>query len=77
VIVAPVPLGPGNLRNLEVAAAAVANGVPVIIVDGVEARDFAGGQAAAAASALTARGARVVPDVAGAIAALRRLAPLR
>jgi len=77
VIVAPVPLGPGNLRNLEVAAAALANGVPVIIVDGVEARDFAGGRGAAAASALVARGARVVPDLAGAVAALQRLAPVR
>ncbi|MDR7542905.1 MAG: ABC transporter ATP-binding protein [Armatimonadota bacterium] len=76
VIVAPVPLGPGNLRNLEVAAAALGNGVPVIMVDGVGARDFAGGQAAAAASALIARGARLVPDLAGAVAALVRLAPV-
>jgi iron complex transport system ATP-binding protein len=75
VVVAPMPVGPGNLRNLEVAAEAQAAGVPVIIVDGVADRDFCGGAAAAAADRLAAGGARVVPDLHAAFEMLRRITP--
>jgi iron complex transport system ATP-binding protein len=73
VLVAPVPFGPGNLRNLEVAAAAVAKGVPVVVVDGIASRDFTGGAAAARVAELIAAGARLVPDLGGAVAVLTRL----
>lgn len=73
VIVAPIPIGPGNLRNLEVAEAALAAGVPVIMVEGQEARDFTGGAAAAAATRLAAAGASIVRDVPAALEALSRL----
>ncbi len=73
VIVAPVPIGPGNLCNMEVAKAALDAGVPVIMVEGQEARDFTGGEGAAAAARLAAGGARVVRDVPAAIEALSML----
>lgn len=73
VVVAPMPVGPGNLRNLEVAEAALANGVPVVMVNGIAGRDFTGGEAAARASRLVEMGAQVVPDVPAALAALQGL----
>ncbi|MGQ0571839.1 MAG: ABC transporter ATP-binding protein [Armatimonadota bacterium] len=75
VLVTPIPVGPGNLRNLEVAESALAAGIPVILVDGIAQRDFTGGAAAAAAVRLAAGGARVVPNVQTALLTLRRLAP--
>ncbi len=49
VILANVPFGPGNLRNLDAAAGAVSMGIPLIVVEGsgVAARDYTGGQAVA------------------------------
>jgi iron complex transport system ATP-binding protein len=77
VLVAPVPVGPGNLRNLEVAAAAVAKGVPVVVVDGIAERDFTGGVATARVADLVTAGARLVPDLGGAITVLTQVvAPL-
>lgn len=73
VIIAPTPIGPGNLRNLDVAQAALGAGVPVIMVEGQEARDFTGGAAAASVRHLVASGAHVVPDTASALEALSRL----
>jgi iron complex transport system ATP-binding protein len=74
VVVAPVPVGVGNLRNLEVAAAALAHGVPVVIVGGLTGRDFTGGIATRRVGELVEAGARLVPDVPSAIEALRRAA---
>jgi iron complex transport system ATP-binding protein len=76
VIVAPMPVGPGNLRNLEVAEVALASGVPVVIVDGVAERDFTGGTGSEAAARLAAGGARVVPDLVAAFDVLLNLAPV-
>jgi iron complex transport system ATP-binding protein len=73
VLVAPVPFGPGNLGNLEVAAAALAKGVPVVIVDGIADRDFSGGVAAARAAEMVAAGAQTAPDLAAAVASVARL----
>lgn len=73
VLVAPMPVGPGNLSNLDVAEAALAAGVPVIMVDGLGGRDFTGGIATARAARLFERGARLVPDVRGALAALQEI----
>ena len=71
-----MPVGPGNLRNLDVAEDALAAGVPVIMVDGIEARDFTQGLATAAAGRLIARGAHAVPDLPAALALLRQIAPV-
>lgn len=76
VVVAAVPIGPGNMRNLEVAAAALTAGVPVIILDGVAGRDYTGGAATAQVAAMTAQGAWLVPDVSGALDLLRRTVPV-
>jgi hypothetical protein len=71
-----MPVGPGNLRNLEVAEVALASGVPVVIVDGVAERDFTGGTGSEAAARLAAGGARVVPDLVAAFDVLLNLAPV-
>lgn len=76
VLIAPVPIGPGNLRNLDVAEAALAAGVPVVMVEGMAGRDFTGGAATAAAARLVAGGARVVSDLSAALEALARIAPV-
>ncbi|MDR7523490.1 MAG: ABC transporter ATP-binding protein [Armatimonadota bacterium] len=76
VVVAPVPVGPGNLRNFEVAASALAAGIPVVLVEGTAQRDFTGGAGAAAAERLRAAGALVVPDVHAAVELVRRVAPV-
>ncbi|MDQ7857928.1 MAG: ABC transporter ATP-binding protein [Armatimonadota bacterium] len=73
VLVTAVPFGPGNLRNLDVAARARARGVPVVIVDGVGHRDFTGGLAADAVARLRAAGAVAAADL---DAALRVIADL-
>jgi iron complex transport system ATP-binding protein len=75
VIITPMPVGPGNLRNLEVAEMALAAGVPVIMVDGVAERDFTGGLAVGAAARLVAQGARIVPGLIAAFDALNHIAP--
>jgi len=76
VVITPMPVGPGNLRNLDVAEAALAAGVPVILVDGIEARDFTQGLATAAAGRLVAGGAYAVPDLSAALALLLQIAPV-
>ncbi len=45
VILTDVPIGPGNLRNLEILRAAVARGTPAWMVAGLAQRDFSGGSA--------------------------------
>ncbi|MDR7420076.1 MAG: ABC transporter ATP-binding protein [Armatimonadota bacterium] len=77
VIVAPVPFGPGNLRNLEVAAGALRHGVPVIVIGDLAGRDFTNGIAARRVADLVAAGARPVADTGAAIEALRRTVAVR
>jgi iron complex transport system ATP-binding protein len=74
VLVTAVPFGPGNLRNLDVAARAQARGVPVVIVDGVAARDFTGGRAAAAVARLCTAGAICAPSLDAALRAVADVA---
>jgi iron complex transport system ATP-binding protein len=74
VLVTAVPFGPGNLRNLDVAARAQARGIPVVIVDGVASRDFTGGLAAGAVARLCAGGAVVAPDLDAALRAIADVA---
>lgn len=57
-IVAPVPFGTGNVANLQLAEEALAQGKRVLIMEGVESRDYTPGlEAAAKAHALRERGA--------------------
>lgn len=64
VVLANIPFGHGNLKNLEAAAAALEAGIPVIAVeeDPIEKRDFTGGRAAALYREILKKGARLVSD---------------
>jgi iron complex transport system ATP-binding protein len=58
IILAAVPFGPGNLANLELLEAILALGRPVLVVEGIEQRDYTPGhQAVARVRSLLARGA--------------------
>jgi iron complex transport system ATP-binding protein len=65
VIVSPFPVGPGNLRNLEAARAALGSGKVVIIVAPTPGKsiDFVGGRADAAVKDLISSGAIPVKDI--------------
>jgi iron complex transport system ATP-binding protein len=62
VIVTPVPVGEGNLANLETALAAARAGKRVIVINStpIEQRDFAGGRAVELQRRIAAAGAAVV-----------------
>ena len=64
VVLANIPFGNGNTKNLEAAAAALEAGIPVIVVEEepIEKRDFTGGQAASLYREILKRGARLVGD---------------
>jgi len=62
VIVSDMPVGFGNLRNLEAAKRASELGKPVLIFNGIEERDFTGGEATKLFVGLKSRGAIVVKD---------------
>ncbi len=62
VIVCDMPIGVGNLRNLEAAAIASEMGKPVLIFNGIENRDFTGGAATRLFHTLKDRGAIPVRD---------------
>ncbi len=64
VVVANIPFGNGNLKNLEAAGAALGAGIPVIVVEEepIEERDFTGGLAAALYREIIRKGARLVSD---------------
>jgi iron complex transport system ATP-binding protein len=59
IVVTDFPVGPGNLKNLEAAVAALGKGKPVFIVNAetVEKRDFVGGKAKQLIDDLISRGA--------------------
>jgi len=80
VVLANIPFGPGNLRNLEAAAEAAWRGIPLVIVegDGVACRDYTGGRAAASLQRLESAqgdGIRVIrcPDDEAAVLAVENL----
>ncbi len=62
VVLANVPFGRGNVKNLEASQYAVEQGIPVVIYDGVEIsrRDFTGGEAAKIFQGIKEKGAREV-----------------
>jgi iron complex transport system ATP-binding protein len=71
VIVAPMPIGPGNIENLRLAHEAAARGQAVLLVGAMGPdRDFTGGAAQALWTAAIAAGAIPVPDLAAAMAHL-------
>ncbi len=76
VLVAPVPIGPGNLRNLDVAEAALDGGVPVVVVGASAGGDFAAGLAGKRILELVAKGACLTEDLGTALAAVARAAPV-
>lgn len=68
VVVAAVPVGPGNLENLRVAAEAAARGQRVVFAGAVDdGRDFTGGAAAALYAEAVARGAETTADAVSAL----------
>ncbi len=75
VVVASLPIGHGNLRNLELADLAVRKGLPVIVVsDRLPAeRDFTEGRGARALTELEQRASVVLPDWGTVESTLRRL----
>jgi iron complex transport system ATP-binding protein len=77
VVVAPVPFGSGNLRNLDIAADALRHGVRVIVVGEPAGRDFTGGAAAQRTAELVAAGAQPVANTRAALEALRRVLAVR
>lgn len=63
VVVAAVPLGPGNVGNLQAVAAAVDPGRVVLVgADAVQGRDFSGGEGQRLYRALGRAGARLAAD---------------
>jgi iron complex transport system ATP-binding protein len=71
VIVAAMPIGPGNIENLRLARHAAANGGSVLLVGDMPAsRDFTGGAARELWSAAVGAGAETFPDLAAALSRL-------
>jgi iron complex transport system ATP-binding protein len=77
VVVAPIPFGQGNLRNLEAAVEAGAAGKRVVLLDdpGIQDRDFADGAATALYEQLRLQGATVVSNTVEALGYLETEAP--
>jgi iron complex transport system ATP-binding protein len=70
-IVAPMPIGPGNVENLRLARDAAANGRAVFLVGGLpDSRDFTGGAAKELWSAAVRAGAESFADLAAALSRL-------
>ncbi len=63
IVVCNMPVGYGNLRNLEAANRASELGKPVLLFNGIEERDFTGGEATKRVRALKNRGAIPVNDI--------------
>jgi len=72
VIVSDVPIGWGNLQNLETVMA-IADSKPIILIESAENRDFTGGKATEMLKKLKAQGAIVAGSVDDAIARLASL----
>lgn len=74
VVVSPFPVGPGNLRNMEAARAALSSGkrVVVILPDSGKSIDFVGGQADAVMKDLISSGAIPVEGIAEMLRRLQR-----
>lgn len=64
VVLTDFPIGPGNLRNIEAAEAALDIDVPVVLVESspIEQKDFTGGEAQKHLTQLKERGVMVVRD---------------
>jgi iron complex transport system ATP-binding protein len=75
VVVTGIPLGRGNLRNLEAAGRALGAGRQVLLIDDppIAGRDFAEGEASALQTQIMHAGAEVCRDEGEALARLERL----
>jgi iron complex transport system ATP-binding protein len=75
VVVTGIPLGRGNLRNLEAAARALGAGRQVLLIDAppIAGRDFTEGEASALQAQIVSAGGEVCGDEAEALARLERL----
>jgi iron complex transport system ATP-binding protein len=75
IVVTAIPLGRGNLRNLEAAIAARAGGRRVLLIDDptIGTRDFADGEATALQKQLVQAGAELCPSNAAALAEVENL----
>ena len=74
VVVCGVPFGPGNVANLEIAEAAMAAGRRVLLLDGIEDRDYTPGrEAVSRCGRMSSAGAETVRDAAALYAALGTL----
>jgi len=65
VVVSRVPIGQGNLRNLEAAIEASSAGVRTVVFDSFENQDFCSGEATDCFRKLIASGAQTVTDISG------------
>jgi iron complex transport system ATP-binding protein len=65
VVVSPVPIGQGNLKNLEAAAEASSSGVRTILFNSFENQDFCSGMATSVFRQLVEGGAELVNDMNG------------
>lgn len=68
IVVADVPFGRGNLANLRAVADAADSGVHVVLIGGIEGRDFCDGEAAQLWERAVAAGALPTEDVEAAVA---------
>ncbi|MCK5558734.1 MAG: heme ABC transporter ATP-binding protein, partial [Candidatus Hydrogenedentes bacterium] len=72
VIVSPVPIGEGNLKNLEAALEASSSRVRTIMFSSFENQDFCSGKAAAIFRKLVENGVSIVDDTSGIFEILQR-----
>lgn len=72
IVVADVPFGRGNLANLRAVAEAAERGVRVVLLGGVEGRDFCGGEATGLWERALAAGAVLAEDAESAVVSLNR-----
>jgi hypothetical protein len=78
VIVCDPPVGPGNVRNLELALETARSGTPLVLLDAVPIieRDFTGGRASGLWEQLQAR-ATIATSYSDALVAIFALVPAR
>jgi cobalamin transport system ATP-binding protein len=78
IVVCDPPVGPGNLRNLELAIEVAAEGIPIVLLDSepIAERDFTAGRATELWDALRSRGG-AAPGYGEAVEAVLALVPTR
>jgi iron complex transport system ATP-binding protein len=72
VVISAVPIGQGNIRNLDAAIGAASSGVQTVIFNSFETQDFCSGKATDRFRELIRNGAAIVEDISGIFEALQR-----